>query len=73
MKRNKVVAGVVGSTAVVLLAVSGIIYGAPTQSTVGIMAGNGPYSTFPTPAPQATALVSTPTSTTSAAGSSTGH
>ena len=71
MKRNKAVAGVIGSAAVVLLAVSAIVDGAPAPPPVGIAAGNGPYSTFPTPPVTASALVST--STTAAQANSTGH
>jgi len=73
MKHNKAVAAVIGSAAVILLAVPAIVDGAPAPPPVGIVAGNGPYSPFPTPPVTASALVSTSTSTAAAPDNSTGH
>ena len=73
MKRSNVVAGVIGSAALVLLATSATFEGVPAPSPGSIVAGNGPYSTFPAPPVTASALVSTSTSTTAVQANSAGH
>ncbi|WP_328354731.1 hypothetical protein OG976_24190 [Mycobacterium sp. NBC_00419] len=72
MNATRIIGAVIGGAAIALMGVVSAIGGdSPPRGTV--VAGNGPYVSFPTPSPSAVAVVSTSTSASATTANSAGH